>query len=185
MSRPRRYDHDEARRLYGEGVSVRELSARFGVSEYSIRYAVVPGEADKIRERQKESSLRKGNVCIDCGKPIHAARGIHQTTRPYKRCQACASAARRIVTDNEMRCSSCKQWKPDSEFFSSAGLDARRGHDRRCKTCSVKERRERRHRNRRPCINGCGAMVNSPRDNNNRGTGMCLKCVRKQRAKTS
>jgi hypothetical protein len=62
--RPRyKFDHEEARRLYrlGQGAGIEAMAKKFGVSEQAIRYAVIPGEKERMQRtgalnhrRQKE-----------------------------------------------------------------------------------------------------------------------------------
>jgi hypothetical protein len=50
------------------------------------------------------------------------------------------------VRETELLCSTCKQWKPDSDFPTAHGSAYRRGHDPECRACSTIRRNDYRKR---------------------------------------
>lgn len=60
--RPRfKFDHEEARRLYnyGQGSGIEAMAKKFGVSEQAIRYAVVPGEKERMQRAGARNHQRR------------------------------------------------------------------------------------------------------------------------------
>lgn len=132
----RRFDHDEARRLHLAGASVQALADQYGVTAHAVRRVVDA----RVRARdyaRKKKWLRENKVpCVDCGAPIWR-------TAPNSRCRTC-SYRRRVaadVRDGELRCSKCRQWKPDEAFPTYAASPTRRGRKAQCRECSNEVRR--------------------------------------------
>ena len=139
----RRFDWDEARRLYADGLSIRQIALQVGVTWSAVQRVVEP----EAYERAAAYSLsRKGKgVCVDCGGPTHESSKYQGSTR----CTQCATALRvTSARDGELLCFGCKQWKPDDDFPMNRGSRvARRDRHSYCRSCQTVARREYRHRN--------------------------------------
>jgi hypothetical protein len=108
----------------------------------AVYYAV----NDEARTKQNEFNKRwqRSGKCPDCG-----AQTTRHNAVKDRRCHHCASIAQATtVRDGELRCVTCKEWKPDDQFSSDKRKIARRYRHRQCRACSTKARRDYRHRNR-------------------------------------
>lgn len=142
----RKFDHDEALRRYAAGESGPMLARLYGVSVSAIYFQVSPkAQASHARAAEK---IRASGRCDDCGGPMN---GLSRRTSGSTRCRPCANRlAATSVRETELQCSTCRQWKPDSEFWNDAAKSnqVRRGKHKQCKVCGVVERRSHRERNR-------------------------------------
>ncbi len=139
---PRRFDWDEARRLYGGGVSIREIARRMGVVDAAVRRVVVPGERERRAEYQRR--LAATGVCRVCGGPKNH---VSERTSGSVRCKACQYDAQTVtVREFLLRCVTCKQWKTDEMFSPARGKDyvRRRNRCKECKPCAAAYKRRRR-----------------------------------------
>lgn len=168
MSAPRRFDHDEARRLRAEaGLSVAEIARRMGVTYMSV--ARVCDARIRATFDARHAEWQRGGVCVDCGGPCS-----RNSTRGVQRCRSCAAAARTLnVRDGELRCERCKEWKPDADFPKGAKAHRRHRHSL-CRSCNTTARREYRDRVKVPCVE-CGAPC-LPANESRAATGLCRPC---------
>jgi hypothetical protein len=134
----RRFPHEEAQALHAQGMSVRKIADRFGVTETAIRRVCNPS----IRARMDAAALRwmrenKREPCLGgCGALVWTA--VAQRTG-Y--CPACWQAADGVREDG-LLCRKCDEWKPDDEFGRGASAPkARRGHRSWCRVCDALARR--------------------------------------------
>ena len=118
---PRKFDHDEARRLhFEENLSYSEIARRLGVVKSSIRSACDP-------------AARPVRPCAYCGKPVRVGKNSH---KDKPRCRACFFLhITTSVRPGELRCSKCREWKPDDEFTKNRTCVSRRGREQRCRLC--------------------------------------------------
>lgn len=157
MSKARKFDHDECRRLFATGRWTKAALARkYGVTAWAITFAV------DARARNRNSlavaERQSSGICIDCG-----GRKSHQ---PYKkgqpnlRCRAC-DAANKVtsVRDDGLKCFSCGEWKWDTEYPYDRTQNHRRDRHGTCRACHTKHRRAYREKRKVPCSHGCGRMV--------------------------
>lgn len=161
----RKFDWDEARSLYEQGVPKGVIARHLGVTSAAIHYAVDPAVLERMRVHSIE--YQKSGRCIDCGGPCsrNPSYGEH-------RCVSCAGILRRTsVRPTELRCFGCKEWKPDRAFPRSRSEKHRRGRHGFCTPCGTAARRAWRERNKRPCANGCGNLVGD-----DAATGLCRSC---------
>jgi hypothetical protein len=142
MAGPRRFDHDEARRLYASGMSGPKLAVQFGVSQTAIYRVVNPAVAKHMADY---TTQRLRGECSVCGQPC--SFNFYQQATP--RCAACyATAMATSVRSDTLQCTTCKEWKPDSEFPGARQKTYRRGRHRQCRACNTTMKREWRARNR-------------------------------------
>lgn len=180
MSAPRRFDHDEARRLRAEGVRVVEIAGRFGVSKNAIHLVV--NDDYRARQRAYHAAWQKSGVCADCGGPCireaHPSQGAHGVPL----CIVCAGRRNRTrfrydaegaVT--EIRCSTCKQWKAASSYQGHHGRAE--GKHQQCRACGTRARRDYRERHKVPCER-CGAPCLPPSEKGRNGAAFarCREC---------
>lgn len=137
--RHRTFDYEEAKRLRATGDFTRkQLADRFGVSVYAIDYATKPQLRDYARGKQ----LGYRVPCEDCGAPMHGRY------RPSAVCKPCANIrAATSVRPDALRCSTCREWKPDDSFPHNSSEAARRGRHTLCRACTTEQKRAYRRRN--------------------------------------
>ena len=142
MSRPRKFDWNEARRLRAQGLTYAEIGRRLGVSDYAIKYACSDATA---RQAISGRSNHRGLTCADCGREV--------TGSIRRRCLRCAGLAQATsVRPDELHCHRCSEWKPDGMFPHDAGTRlARRGRHRVCRACQAGVKREWRERHSATC----------------------------------
>lgn len=173
----RMFDWDEARRLRAEGLSCRAIAARLGVTTSAVYRVVTPGqiEAQAANARRYAST----GVCDDCGGPMNRVSRSHGS----RRCAECAAVARTTSARPEaLRCVTCREWKPDSDFPLGGRKIGRRGRHLQCRGCQTIARRAYRDRHKQPCV-GCGKPALPPREKGPRGSGVarCLDCYHAHR----
>lgn len=142
----RKFDWDEAARLYRDGLSGAEIAARLGVTHKAVYVAL---ERLGVEMRAKVAPS---------------------------------------VRESELRCATCREWKPDEAFsLSRTVTPARRGRHRTCSTCATAVRRDYRNRHKIPC-DRCGAPRLPQSEKNGgtraatvRDTGLCITCYRDER----
>ena len=139
----RKFDYEEARRRYAAGESQKALAAEYGVSIARMCQVLNPEVGRRDDERRREWG--RNSVCPDCG-----ARATRKRKSEQHRCRECHS--RRMATTvrpDELRCITCKEWKPDDEFPSNRAISPhRRGRHSQCRSCQTIARRDHRRRNR-------------------------------------
>lgn len=157
----RKFDWDEAQRLYDEGVPLEWIASKLHVTTTAIRRIVVPGAMEKMAAYSKQYPHGKTH-CKNCG----ASTNLFSHNRGLGLCKTCAAIERRTtIRETELLCGTCKRWLPDEAFHggSADNLRARRGRRRDCRDCSNKRRTRYRQTHRIPCKGGCGRTV-SPSD---------------------
>lgn len=141
---PRKFDHDEAKRLRAENPSLwtyQALADHFGVSDSAIIRVVNPEQAARMYKHTLEAARRKRVPCKGgCGRLVWM-------TTPDRTglCQKCLAIEHASVNvrETELRCTRCGEWKPDSEFSkASRAAYARRGLRNNCRACQTEVRRE-------------------------------------------
>jgi hypothetical protein len=181
----RKFDWDEASRLYNQGVSLVEIGRRLGVSYTAVRRIVVPG----VKEVHDAHALARSAApvpCIEgCGRTCTKIAAIYHSGR----CVECA-AIRQATTarEGELQCYVCREWKPDEDFpHNKSEKFGRRQRHTVCRPCGTIARREYRNRNKVPCADGCGRMVLAPNEQASSAkqkgytaTGCCRSCSRRR-----
>ena len=141
MARPRAFDHDAAWERYSNGETIARIAASVGVSVTSVRRAVVPGAK---KTAAAASSARFKASCSVCGGKCtnnYYTRAARNVVTPLM-CRSCSNRSMcASVRDNELRCSTCQEWKPDFEFPSDRNLPHRRGRHAQCRPCGTKQKR--------------------------------------------
>lgn len=181
----RKFDWEEARRLYADGVSQYEIGRMLGVSQAAVSRVVVPGQMEKSNARAAAWS-RAQVPCIEgCGRTCTRIAAKYHSGR----CVQC-SAIRLATTarDGELQCHTCKEWKPDESFpHNRTEKYGRRGRHTNCRLCATVSRREYRNRNKVPCADGCGRLVLAPneqetsaRSKGYTATGCCRSCANRR-----
>jgi hypothetical protein len=138
----RKFDYEEARRRYAAGgVTMSELAEEYGVSQARIHQVVTPGGIERTLARS--SDWQRSGTCPDCGTPAT------RTGRIQHRCRECSARKQAItVRDEELRCVTCKQWKPDESYpLNRNESPFRRGRHSQCTACGTERRRDYRRRN--------------------------------------
>lgn len=183
MSRggPRRFDHDEARRLYAEeGLSYAQIGIRLGVSASAVEQVVSGSRYRRdVVARNREYQRRRyrgAGACLDCGAPIWG--GAH--ARRHPRCTDCAAKLAAVtVRDDALRCSECGEWKADTAFPNAKGRRARRYRHSICRACSAAARQRARERRKQPC-ESCGNPALPPSEKGAAAADrvLCVACYR-------
>jgi hypothetical protein len=140
----RQFDHDEARALKAEGWSYTELGKRFGVSDTAVRRVCDPKLRDDMNARSIEWMRQNARAeCKGgCGKLVWAMKG---RSGYCARCTARRSTAADVRPD-ALRCTKCREWKPDALFPKAGTWTSRRGRKSRCRACETARRRASRQR---------------------------------------
>ena len=134
----RKFDHDEARRRHAAGETMAALAREYRCSANWMRAIIRPEVAAKLAATS--AAFMKSGVCVDCGTQI---------TMYNKRCHGCNSAAAvTTVRDDELRCVTCQEWKPDTAYPKNVTEPHRRGRHNTCTACQTRQRRDYRHRHR-------------------------------------
>src|SRR5688500_3221363 len=128
----RKFDWDEARRLYDAGWNKTAMARHFGVSWHSVHRALDPLARAKAAAISR--AWQRGGVCPGCGK--RATR-----TGPKQHlCVACAAKGKAKVKDGSAYCPTCDVWKPLAEF-SFSNTRPTRGVHTECRDCSTRRRK--------------------------------------------
>ena len=177
MAAPRRFDHDEARRLYRSGkVSKGWLAQKFGVSFAAIDRVVNPARANQMAAR---NALAQRSICATCGAPC----SFNRYRRDVPRCLACWNKEQTTsVREDALWCSTCQEWKWDTAFPWDQRRPGRRGRHEQCTECGTKARRAYRERCKVTCAR-CGkprlpAGEKNGKYRGHRDTGLCQDCYR-------
>lgn len=186
----RKFDWDEAKRLYDEEqIPMTWLAAKYRVSVSGIRRIVKPGERERMAIYQREAAIGKGR-CEACGAATNRVAQQHGS----RFCKNCANKRMQTsVRETTLQCGVCKQWKPDDQFArtSQAMFAHRRGHRRDCRVCSTLIRKRYRETHRILCKGGCGRLVSpsdqrmskKQRQSKTLRVGYCPSCSRKKLSK--
>lgn len=115
-----KFDRDECRALYAQGMNQTELARHYGVTHRAV--GVVLRADDE-------------HTCGVCGVPIDIGSQfcrVHVGSDKIKR-----------GPGDTLWCHDCKQFKPEQDFYTSPGRP-NRGHKGRCKQCDNVDRTARR-----------------------------------------
>lgn len=149
----RAFDHEEAKRLREEeGWTYTRIADHFGVSTAGVLRVLNP-KYRTYSDRQTNAYHRKRRTACKggCGKLVW-----NTTKGRTGYCQQCL-AARMVAADvreDELRCTRCRQWRPDDEFpLAKIRNGKRKNFGRRhkhcwCRQCVTAVRREFRHAHR-------------------------------------
>ena len=187
---PRAFNHDQARALYGQGISMRRLAVHFGVSDAAVLRVVNPD----VRERMSRAANAKimSGTCDHCGGPTVLDRYRNGDPGDGKLlCKTCRGRERRTRYRLDelgqlaaVHCSACDTWQPPEEFGPSAVAKWLAGERPRseCRTCQTASRTAYRNRRRVPCTR-CGKPRTHPDELGNerrkkRDTGLCEDCFK-------
>lgn len=136
----RKFDWAEAADLRRQLWSYPEIARHCGVTVKAVRNALNP--AERARDAALCQRYQQGGICTVCGAP--ASR---RYAPMMSRCRPCFNRARATsVRPDELRCSSCRDWKPDADFAKGTGYPARRGRRNTCKLCDHAAKRRWRER---------------------------------------
>lgn len=140
----RKFDHEEAQRLFAEGHKAPALAERFGVSTAAVMRVVDPKIRRRMDQQTQTYARRKRALCKGgCGRRVWA----HGQNKRTGYCQKCylEELGKGFARDGELRCSECGEWKPDDRFprvRSRGSLAPRRGRKSGCVDCDTKRRRK-------------------------------------------
>lgn len=159
MPRPRKFDHDEARRLRAEGMTLIAIAERLGVSDTSVLHAVNEDLRVKANARVLENQRSKRRPCKGgCGRLVWT-----HTRRPDG-------------TPHSGFCVHCIQ---AHEHPIQHGTESGYRRGCRCHLCrqaSSAAKRRRRRNSRVPCSHGCGRLVDSINRRNPGKPPECRPC---------
>lgn len=171
----RTFDWEEARRLHEEeGLSVRAIARRLGVSTTAMYFAVNPQTYE--RAKALNAAWQRSGTCEECGGPCTRKAAAYRRGVPL--CHRCAAFAYQAtnVRPGEQRCITCREWKPNWEFPRNKSRLT--GRHSECTPCQTKARTEwrRRHWARENAYNverkrRIGRIVKAQCDEQDRCTG--------------
>lgn len=139
MGAPRRFDHDEARRLRAQGLTYHAIGLRLGVSDTAVARACDPrvrrnfALASRRRLEAQRTPCRGG-----CGLLVWTHRPGHSGY-----CRACLGERRNVARHGT-----------ETEYNQGCRCEA-------CTAAATTARRRRRENTRVPCSHGCGTLVDS------------------------
>jgi hypothetical protein len=172
----RKFDHEDARRRHQAGESISSLAQEYGVSHNAV-LLVVSDQARATRRAYEEWQKTAGR-CRRCGAPMH----IVSFYRGSRFCRDCAlDNLATSVGDGVLRCTTCREWKPDEDFpRNRREPKRRRGRHHQCRACCTRRRQEYREKNKVPCI-GCGTLVLRPSEKGRRRAPWprCRSCAQR------
>lgn len=157
----RSFDYDACRALYADGWTQQDLAARFGVS--AARISQVVNQETGRRAAERHLVWQGSGTCVDCGAQCSRR---HKNGKTVERCKACGNeASLTTVRPDTLRCSTCKQWKPDNQFCRDGDASPyHRGRHRTCTRCQTALRKKYRDTHKIPCAT-CGTPVLHERHN--------------------
>lgn len=136
----RKFDWNEAKALRNDGWTYAAIAERFSVSRSAIQR--VCDEKRKARVAEYGAQWQRNGCCPECGAQATRSNVQHK-------CMACR--VREMATSvrgDMLRCTTCREWKPDEGFCFDKLLTARRGRHCQCRVCLTVARRKHRERNR-------------------------------------
>jgi hypothetical protein len=146
MRYERKFDWDEAIRLRKQGLTLKEIAERCGVSVAAVNRVVNPQVARRLEKRSRE--FQRSGTCSECGRRCSRNYAIEKLRPPI--CKRCAARAKqtRFRRDaagrvKEVRCAGCKTWKPRKAFPRGSGSEGIHTHCRKCNTINKRDWRER------------------------------------------
>lgn len=132
----RRFDWDEAKRMYEDGAPIAWIAERWGVTAGAVSRVVKPGEYE--RQAKYTKRYQGTGICPKCGGPMNKISELRGHS-----CIKCANRERRTtVRGDELKCVICKKWYPDDRFYRNKTLAHRRFRASVCKSCSNAARAE-------------------------------------------
>lgn len=144
----RKFDHDECRRLRGDGWTYPALADHFGVSEAAIGRVVNPHRRDRVAATSARKMRAVAGACR-CGRPMtYASMSYHRRLGQEPRCIRCQGLDNATsVRADTLLCSTCRRWLPDDAFAAARAKAARRHRHQQCRPCNTAEKRARRAAN--------------------------------------
>lgn len=177
----RKFDHDEARRLYAEGGwTYQSLAEKFGVTYTAVRRVVDAEFGQRVMARV--AAYQMSGECVACGGPRARYTRRNRGYEDSGMCHTCwAESKQTRFRFDEMgnlaaiRCGTCKQWK-DEGLFPSNREDSR-GKHAQCRECGTKARQRSRERRKVPCVY-CGTPALPPAEKGKRSSKVarCRAC---------
>lgn len=166
MAAPRKFDHDEARRLRAEGMTYTELARRMGVNFTAVKRVC----DEEVRKRMDAEAARwtRDNSRIPCRGGCGRLVWMHQPGRSGY-------------------CPTCFGQKITEANGPMHGTPTGYGSIRRCRCedcrrAATEAKRRFRESRKVPCVR-CGELRLHPNDASSRagGTGLCVSCWRADR----
>jgi hypothetical protein len=116
------------------------------VSQAAVERVVNPKRRARMAAQSLDWWYRARRVPCSGG----CGRLVWQQSGRSGYCIECLSAQKTAddVRAGELRCSKCREWKPDAEFPSYRPVKSRRGRNAQCRVCATKVRRD--FRRKRP-----------------------------------
>ena len=147
VPRPRKFDHDEARRLRACGHSYRAIGSMLNVSAQSVMSACDPDYRERSRQSVRNNQPHIG-ICPSCGGRCTngMASQKYLPNGELRICIACRKRQRVLnhARDGELKCYDCKVWKEDEAFGSCGDRPTRRNRRLSCRECERNRSRQRR-----------------------------------------
>ena len=174
----RKFDWDEAQRLYREGVAITHIANRLGVSHAAVRRIVVPGQkarmANSSAEWVRANSRRHyyKSKCESCGAACRTGHRLCGNCHYESMCKPT------VDNNGKVFCTKCERFlEPDAFTFDSSATERGfRGHF--CRACDTAARRAYRERQKVPCT-GCGKPALPQREKRTHGAAVprCKACL--------
>lgn len=143
----RAFDHDEAKVLRAAGWSYAKLADHFGVSVGAVRRVCDPRVRQRMDQQAAAFIEKQRQPCLGgCGALVWMHQKNAGRSGLCPTCMAIQKAAAGVREDT-LRCSKCREWKPDDEFGRQT-RPTRRGRRNRCRVCETADRRALRRKNR-------------------------------------
>lgn len=141
----RAFDHEEAQKLRAEGWSYGRIAEHFGVSDRAVQRVCDPKVREDMERCTSEYHRRQRQPCKGgCGTLVWTHNKSHTGY-----CNACLKALQAApdIRPDELRCTKCREWKPDAEFGTHRPVKARRSRCAWCRACEAAARRANRKAN--------------------------------------
>jgi hypothetical protein len=180
----RKFDHDAARARLAAGVALADVAAELGVTVAAVeRLTWTEERLQRARRTHLAWQIRARQV--PCAGGCGGLAWKRRTRDKEAWCQRCAGLRQATtVREDTLLCTTCGEWKPDSEFSKCTGNRARRGRHGQCRACNREVKRKHRAARKVPCVK-CGRPRSHPLDRGARGdetdTGLCASCYRESR----
>ena len=150
----RHFDHDEARRLYAEGWGYGRVAEHFGVTPGAVRRIVDDEYNRKLQNAANAWNHR--NLRVPCKGGCGVRIWATDTSRSGY-CIRCVAAQKTApdVRPEELRCTQCREWKPDAAFptYKTSARISRRGRTAECRSCCARREYRRSHSKQRQAEN--------------------------------
>lgn len=183
----RKFDWDEARRLRGEGWTHQRIADRFGVSRTAIHFVL--NEKARLAANRRAKEWQMGGSCEECGgrciRPSHLSRSEHAAADRRMLCRTCRGRASRTGVEVingviQIRCGSCRIYKPVDDYGPRTArrlVEGKAVRKRTCRSCEALKRQDYRERHKVPC-RSCGApcLPANEKGRHGKDTGLCRTC---------